>query len=220
MNLWSWTRTVCCSFWHCARPHVCGDVIPASPPDLALTSNSCLVLWPCVCSPFRHSLIRDLRRFLHVRLLRQKKKEPCLPRNFAALYLSLSPPLRPSRSLFYTLGFSRVSDTLTLQTVVGSGRTKTCRWRLYAHSDTQRQRVPLAPQRWTRGAGMFGGIHWKHSWDTQGTVNLWETSLVTGLQMEGLSNEFRWINLEGWNSAVIDLDFSLKIFYFSKSGNS
>ncbi|CAB1459132.1 unnamed protein product [Pleuronectes platessa] len=47
-----------------------------------------------------------------------------------------------SSTLFYTLGFSRVSDTLTLQTVVGSGRTKTCRWRLCAHSDTQRQRVP------------------------------------------------------------------------------
>lgn len=39
-------------------PHACVDAIRASRPYRSLTSDSCLVLWAYVCSPFRHSLIR------------------------------------------------------------------------------------------------------------------------------------------------------------------
>lgn len=38
--------------------HICMNVINASLPYHSLTSDSCLVLWPNVCAPFRQSLIR------------------------------------------------------------------------------------------------------------------------------------------------------------------
>lgn len=128
-----------CSFWLCVWSHVCVDAITASLPYLALTSDSCLVLLPYVCSPFRHSLIKTSA----------VSSESCsinsaLPRNFAALSLCRVSPLSPSSIHQISHALGRLSDT---SDCAGVRSDQTCRRRLYAHSDTQRrtkrQRVPL-----------------------------------------------------------------------------
>lgn len=84
--------------------HVCMDALRASPPYHNLTSDSCLVLWPYVCSPFRHSLIR---------ISAVSSESSSLSKLLFRVFLQ--PPLSrfsPSFTLFHTLNFSRVNKTI------------------------------------------------------------------------------------------------------------
>lgn len=108
-------------------------------PYHSLTSDSCLVLWPYVCSPFRHSLIGTSE---------VPPKSDSVSKLVFRVFLQT--PLSPGSSLLSLSSiychFSHVNRTIW-QTVLGSGRTEVCRRRIYAHSDTQRcsrrQPVPL-----------------------------------------------------------------------------
>lgn len=136
-SVWS---TKSYSLWQSVCPHACVDAIRASRPYHSLTSDSCLVLWAYVCSPFRHSLITP-----------QFPRSPALYRNFSSAYfffatlsLPVFPFFHPLQCTVISHVFTRLSDT---SDCAGVRSDQTCRRRLYAHSDTQRcterQRVPL-----------------------------------------------------------------------------
>lgn len=152
------------------------DAIRASLPYHNLTSDSCLVLWPYVCSPLRHSLIGTSA---------VSPKSDSVSKLVFCVFLQ-TPSLQVFH-FFHSLQYTVISHVLTrlsdTSDCAGVRSDQSWRLRLYAHSDTQRcsqrQRVPLDLSRRICWVVIGVGIKRKERYDLSFVSSVFMKQTVT-----------------------------------------